>query len=106
MLRTEVDDHLFGAEIVLLKLIGFRELEVIAFVAILYFILGDGSMQGHDSIFNLHVAILFLFLIIFSKRVAFPIGRHEDAPKVGMFFEDYSIHVERFALEPVGRLPN
>src|SRR5215467_2218794 len=40
--------------------------------------------------------------VVLQERVAFPVVREEDAPKVGMAVEDDPEHVVAFALHPVG----
>src|SRR5215831_8170050 len=40
--------------------------------------------------------------VVFPERIAFPLVREEDAPKVGMAVEDDPEHVVALALHPVG----
>jgi len=46
-----------------------------------------------------------LGFIIFPKRIAFPIIRTKDAPRIRMPFKDDPKHIRRFPLMPVGGSP-
>ena len=50
--------------------------------------------------------IEFLNLIIFAKRMAFPIVRHKETAQIGMLIENYTIEIESFTLVPVGGSPH
>ena len=50
--------------------------------------------------------IEFLNLIIFTKRMTFPIVRHKKTTQIGMFIENDTIEIESFALVPVGGSPH
>src|SRR5690606_6939462 len=52
-------------------------------------------------VFNFNTAIVLLVAIVFSQRVAFPVGRKQDSSQIGMIGEAYSKEVIGFPFVPV-----